>query len=297
MNNIKRNIKYDEASHTYRDEHNIKYTSVTTLIGQYQVPFDSNYWAEVKAKELNLTKEQVLQNWADITKFACDKGNATHKVLEDSINASNDNANLNVETNSFQRIYKGINVLSNQEIDIKLLGTSPLAYKYPEIFLTLLDYVENHGCKIYAEKRIYWAEYQIAGTIDCLLVKGKQFLIVDWKTNKDELVFKSGYFKKVNGIKSNTWVDKDERLLVPLTNIQKSKGSTYTLQLSLYALLMELWGFECIGLLLYHIRDNDKPKLYRIAYWKQDCQRLLIHHKNALTISNNNQSSMTFGIS
>lgn len=296
MNNTKRTITFDAASHTYRDEHKLLYTSVTTVIGKYEEPYDVEYWSKVKAQELGLTQQMVKDQWAATTKFACDKGNVTHALLEDSINASNKNANLNIESPSFSKYYRALNVQSNCEIDIKLLGQSPLAIKYPEIFLTLLDYVENHGCKIYAEKRVYWADYLVAGTIDCLLVKGKQFIIVDWKTNKDELKFKSGYFKKINGVKSTTWVDKDERMLSPINNIQKCKGNGYTLQLSLYAILMELWGFECIGLLLYHIRDNDKPKLYKIPYWKSDCIKLLIDHKNASSKSQNINSTMTFGI-
>lgn len=295
MSNLKRVITFDEPSHTYRDEFGIKYTSVTTLIGKYEPKFDENYWAEQKAKELGLTKNQVLQNWKEIRDYANEKGTKVHKVLEDSINDATNNADLDVP--SFKSYYAKLNLQPNCEIDIKLLGQSPLAIKYPEIFLTLLDYVENHGCKIYAEKRVYWADYQIAGTIDCLLVKGKEFIIVDWKTNKDELKFKSGYFKKVNGIKTDIWVDKDERMLAPITNLQKCKGNGYSLQLSLYANILELWGMKCIGLLLYHIRDNDRPKLYNISYLQSDCQKILIHHKNGLTNTNTNNQNITFGIS
>lgn len=293
---LKRTITFDEPSHTYKDEFGIQYTSVTTLIGKYEPKFNSDYWATKKALELNLTKEQVLKNWKDITDFACNKGNEVHKLLEDSINESNSNALLNLDSPSFSNYYKQLNISSGCEVDIKLLGSSPLAIKYPTIFLTLLDYVENHGCKIYAEKRIYWADYQIAGTIDCLLVRGKEFIIVDWKTNKDDLKFESGYYKKELGIKTNIWVSKDERMLSPISNIQKCKGNTYTLQLSLYATLLELWGMKCMGLLLYHIKDNDKPKLYNIAYWRTDCQKLLIDNKNASTQSKNIPKNTTFGI-
>lgn len=295
MENVKRNIVFDEKAHTYKDEHNVYYTSVTTLIGKYEEKFNEDYWAEIKAKELNLTKQQVLNNWKEIRDYANNKGTKVHKVLEDSINDATKNADLNIEVPSFKTYYKQISLKDNCEVDIKLLGNSPLAIKYPEIFLLLLDHVED-GWKIYAEKRIYWAEYKVAGTIDCLLVKRKKFKIVDWKTNKDELQFKSGYYKKVNGVKTTTWVNKDERFLLPINNIQKCKGNGYTLQLSLYATLMELWGFDCVGLLLYHIRDNNKPKLYEIPYWHTDCQKLLIHHKNVSTNSKNINSVMTFGI-
>lgn len=295
MENIKRKITFDEASHTYKDEHNVFYTSVTTLIGKYKEPFNRDFWAGEKAKELNIPKADILKNWDDITKFACDKGNVTHKLLEDSINESNKNANFNIEEVSFKTYYKAINIQSGCEVDIKVLGNTPLAIKYPEIFLTILGYVEQ-GFRIFAEKRIYWADYCVAGTIDLLLVRNKEFIIIDWKTNKDELKFKSGYYKKVNGVKSNVWVDKDTRLLSPISNIQECKGNIYTLQLSLYAKLLELWGFKCLALLLYHITDNTRPKLYNIPYWESDTQKLLIDHKNVSRKSNSSNSDMSFGI-
>jgi len=294
MSSLKRTITFDEPSHTYKDEYGIKYTSVTTLIGNYEEKFNEDYWAEKKAKELGLTKQQVLQNWKEIRDFANAKGTKTHNLLEDSINEATGKADIDIP--SFKTYYAKLNITPDCKVDIKLLAETPLAIKYPDIFLLLLEHVEN-GWTIYAEKRVYWADYQVAGTIDCLLIKGKQFKIVDWKTNKDELKFKAGYYKKIDGVKSDIWVDKDERMLAPISNIQKCKGNGYTLQLSLYATLLELWGLQYIGLILYHIRDKDKPKAYNISYWQSDCQKLLIHHKNGLTQSKNITGSMTFGIS
>lgn len=292
---LKRTITFNEAAHSYTDEFGIKYTSVTTLIGKYEEPFNEDYWAGQKAKELNLTKQQVLDNWKQIRDYANAKGTKTHNILEDSINEATGKADLNIEAPSFKTYYKQLNIKENCEVDIKLLGNSPLAIKYPEIFLYLLEHVEQ-GWRIFAEKRVYWADYAVAGTIDCLLVKGKQFKIVDWKTNKDELQFTSGYYKKVNGVKTTLWIPKDERMKSPISNIQKCKGNGYTLQLSLYAFLMELWGFQCVGLILYHIRDNDKPKPYNIAYWQSDCQKLLIDNKNRSTKTDTSINTMSFGI-
>ena len=43
-------VKFDEKSHTYTHNTLGKLISVTTLLGKYKKPFDSNYHAERVAK-------------------------------------------------------------------------------------------------------------------------------------------------------------------------------------------------------------------------------------------------------
>lgn len=300
---VKRTITFNESLHRYTDEFNLEYTSVTTLISKYYPKFDEDFWARKKAQELGLSVEIVKANWKQIRDFSCEKGTKEHKLLEDSINSSTINPNqpsISVNSSLLKVATISLGDRKFTNVDLDILKESDLAKKYLEIYKFLEGYILK-GWTLYVEKRIYWAEYLVAGTIDCLLIKGKQFLIVDWKTNKDELKFKAGYYKKVNGIKTNTWVDKKEYFFSPISHIENCKGNIYTLQLSLYAYLMELWGYECIGLVLYHIRDNMRPTPYNIIYDKSSCQFLLIDHKNVSTssksklISNNNTE--TFGIS
>lgn len=306
MQSNKRTISFNESLHRYTDEYNKEYTSVTTFLKDYEIPFDSDYWSKKKAAESGLSQSAVLRNWEQITVEACEKGNRIHKNLEDSINES---------TGKTKLIPINVKIDFNKPVDLDVLASSPLGLKYPKILFTLMHYVEQ-GFVIYAEKRIYWAEILIAGTIDCLLVKGKQFLILDWKTNKDDLVFKSGYFKKVNGIKTNQWVDKKEYFKKPINNLEHCKGNKYVLQLSMYAFLMELWGFQCIGLILFQIQS--KPVMlnneyvidqlsgnrlmkevvtdYKIPYVKSSCELLYIDRKNALSPNKNINPSINFGL-
>lgn len=301
---IKRTITFNEALHSYTDEDNNPYTSVTQIIGKYEPPFDADYWSKKKAKELNVPVSVILQNWKDINKYACDKGNAVHKGLEDSINDSI----IPVMKDDTSPAIKGLlttvgiplNTKGITNVDLDVFAQSKLAKLYPEIF----EYLKKHilaGCTLYVEKRVYWYEYLVAGTIDCLLVKGKQFMIVDWKTNKDELKFESGYYKKVNGIKTDTWVPTSDKMLKPINYLPKCKGTIYTIQLSLYAHILELWGMQCIGLVLFHIRDTQRPKAYTIKYDKASSELLLIDNKNVSTQSKKNLISNTdsesFGIS
>lgn len=296
MVGLKRNIFFNEELHRYTDEYNNVYTSVTTVITKYYPKFDTEKWAKHTADKTGLTVSAVKQNWKNITEIACENGTKEHKLLEDSINDSR-------FINKFDKPSFGSLLTKIGKTDIELLSKSPLALKYPDILFKLLEFI-NQGYTLYVEKRVYWADFLIAGTIDCLAVKDGRFWIIDWKTNKDELKFKSGYYKKVNGIKTNQWVDKKEYFFKPINDLENCKGNIYTLQLSLYAYLLELWGLKCEGLLLYHIRKvKDKNgieelilKDYKIPYLKQSCQLLTIDHKNGLNNINTNNNSINLGL-
>lgn len=278
---LKKNISFNEEFHRYTDEDNNVYTSVTTLIGRYTPQFNKDYWSKYKANQAGLTQEQVLQNWEDITEEACARGTATHKMLEDSVNHAISNYREKRNLLTTATIVLAGTEFTNINIDI--LAQSNLSKTYPEVFSYLHAQVTSHGCRLYVEKRTYSHDHLVAGTIDLLLVKGKQFIIVDWKTNKKEMHFKSGYYKKVGGIESTQWVDKKEYMLGPIKHLENCKGTIYTLQLSLYAYILELWGMQCVGLVLFHLRPEHKPKLYNIVYDKISVELLMIDHKNALT--------------
>lgn len=305
-----RNIQFNEALHKYTDEQNLVYTSVTTVIGKYHEHFDRDHWALEKSLDTSIynpyhgmSPEEIKAQWAAGTEFSINRGNKTHKVLEDSINEANGKSSFEFE-DSKQRIGTGKGLVKITMTNIDILAKTQLAIKYPKIFNYLKEYIEQ-GWTLYAEKRVYWFEYLIAGTIDCLLVKDNFFMIVDWKTNNKKLEFRSGYYKKVRGVVTTQWVDKNERFFPPLNTIPFCKGHIYTLQLSLYAHLMELWGYKCMGLTLFHIFEDVPQAPITIIYWEQHCKNLCNHfvsgsNINRNTNTNNNPSTKgntLFGIS
>lgn len=302
---IKKQITFNEELHRYTDEDKNVYTSVTTLIDKYAPKFDKEKWSSYIAEKTGLTQQQVKDNWDKITEDACKRGSVEHKLIEDSANSAIEKSKL------FTTATVKLAGVEFTNVNLDVLAQSELAKKYPEIYVYLKGKILE-GYKLYVEKRTYSYEHLVAGTIDCLLVKGKQFIIVDWKTNKDELKFVSGYYKKVNGIKTTQWVDKKEYLFKPINYLENCKGVKYTLQLSLYAYILELWGLQCIGLVLYHIRMIPKIdrhgkdyietilKPYNISYDRISAELLMIDHKNGLTNSNSNKpiqnNSNLFGI-
>lgn len=271
---IKRLVSLDEVSHRYTDEKSQEYTSVTTLIGNYSPKFDTINEAKKYAAKNGMTAEYWIGEWDRIRNEACDRGNEKHNQLEGGVNNFYNKDAIVDSTYTITDIRNSINkmIINKAELD-----SSPLKYIFPEIYKVLVKYIEQ-GYTLITEKIVYWVEYLVAGKIDLLLLRGKKFRILDWKTNKDELMFISGYRKKdsFSGLRTGEWVNKDERLFKPLDNLQYCKGTTYTIQLSLYAFLVELWGYELEddGLELWHIRGKEEKK-YNIKYLKNDVKRLL----------------------
>lgn len=327
------NITFEPIEHKYTDETGLVYTSATTLIGYYKEPFNKKYWsmytalknAGFKVRPSNDLKgiyiynkyktledlykhpincyevDLLLKQWTNLTEQACARGNEVHDFLEDSINLSKND--LTGRTNDVI-VPNLTSTLQGAGLEVVLtckhdLDKTTIRDRFPAIYDRLLLYI-NQGCTIYAEKRVYSTTYQIAGMIDVLIVKGKQFAILDWKTNKEKMMFRSGYYKKVNvggnWVKSNDYILTGKTLKTPITNLEDCKGIIYTLQLSLYAYIMELWGYTLVknGLEIFHIRPNEEPKLININYKKEDIKKILIHHLK--TRINKPSKGLNFGI-
>lgn len=285
-------ISFNEELHKYTDENSSEYKSVTTVIGGYVPEFDKEYWSKYKAAQLGVTQEEILKDWAKTNKKSIVRGNKIHKELEDGIAKPIEISNEEVVRNTIKRI------LLPRVTTLEEFLDSPLKAEYPSIYETILGFLKL-GWVCYPEFRVYSSLHFIAGTIDCLLIKGgeivvsskgviikdAEFKILDWKTNKDKLSFQSGYFKKKNGVKTDEFVRKLEYMDKPLDYIENCKGSIYTLQLSLYAKILELWGNTCQGLALYHIRPKMKPQLFKLPYWSESCD-IMLHDRSSKLILN-----------
>ena len=103
------------------------------------------------------------------------------------------------------------------------------------------------------EVRVFSKKLKIAGMIDSLfLYKGKIY-ILDWKTNKQ--------FTDDNHDKGRY-----EKLLDPFQDYWKNHLNEYSIQLSMYALILEEWGFEVGGAYLVHIGPGEEEaELYKVV--------------------------------
>jgi len=115
------------------------------------------------------------------------------------------------------------------------------------------------------ELRIFSKKYPIAGTIDSLfLYKGKLF-ILDWKTN--------GRFTHDDHERGRF-----EKLLNPFDSYWKNHLNEYSIQVGLYALILEEWGFDIRGAYLVHIGPDSEAQVYQAVNLKEELRSYLPTH-------------------
>ena len=317
-------LYFDEGPHKYTDSNGNEYISTTTIIGNYCPKFDAKYWARKKAKEQGVSEKEILRQWNKIKDEACERGNNTHNGIEDAIK-------------NVSKFKEAIKYLEQTEsgrcitvADIPSLLPTPLDIdkfkeatdnKYSEIYRVFQFYLDR-GYIIYSEIGVFDPILLISGTIDILCYKPTDFVILDWKTNRDGLKFESGYYKKdkttIPNQLTNEWVRKNEKMLPPLNHLAECNGSHYTMQLSIYARLVErILEIPCKGLGLCHIgspfilnsygqplRDKDGYHIdpngeetvnwYRITYLRNEADAVFNDRflNIKATINNNNQLTL-----
>lgn len=319
-------LYFQEEGHKYFDTNGDAYTSVTTIIHDNYVPkFDKKYWLRKKSKELGISEKALARQWQNITDEACARGTATHNGIEDAIK------DVSMFKNAIQYLTQTESGRCITVADIPKLIPHPLDIdkfreatnrKYEEIY-RVFDFYTKKGYTIYSEIGAYLIDYKISGTIDILCVREEDFVILDWKTNRNGLQFESGYFKKdkttIPAQLTNEWVSKDERMLPPLNHLPNCNGYHYTMQLSTYALMTELiLGIPCVGLGLCHIgspfvknnygqpyrnEHNQYPidpngvetiKWFRINYLKNEAKNILKDRLIYLKSQNTNKDLTLF---
>jgi ATP-dependent exoDNAse (exonuclease V) beta subunit len=113
------------------------------------------------------------------------------------------------------------------------------------------------------EVRVFSKRWKIAGMIDSLFLYRGKIYILDWKTNKD--------FTDDNHPKG-----KYEKLLAPFQDHFKNHLNEYSIQLSLYSLILEEWGFQVGGAYIVHIGPGDEEaELYKVVDMRDNLKLFL----------------------
>ena len=106
------------------------------------------------------------------------------------------------------------------------------------------------------EVRVFSKKLKIAGMIDSLFIYRDKLFILDWKTNKNFTTDENLKYK--------------EPLYTPFESFNKSHHAEYSIQLSLYALILEEWGFKIGGSYLVHFGRGENPaKIYDVIDMRQ----------------------------
>lgn len=112
------------------------------------------------------------------------------------------------------------------------------------------------------EQKLFSTKWKLAGTFDALFTYKDQLVIVDWKTNK----------------KFDTSSSYNKKLLTPFETEDECKLTEYSIQISLYALMLEQVGlFVKMGYILY-IGPEGEPELHRFIDYREKLREYLNLH-------------------
>lgn len=100
------------------------------------------------------------------------------------------------------------------------------------------------------ELRIFSKIYPIAGTMDSLFLYNDKLIIIDYKTNGD--------FKH-DGHPKGTF----SKLLYPFSEFWENHHNEYSIQISLYSLILKEWGFHVSAGYLLHLGEEDEAKIWK----------------------------------
>ncbi|GMO69672.1 MAG: hypothetical protein Nk1A_8890 [Endomicrobiia bacterium] len=272
---------YCDKHHAYWVDGNEddRYISVTTLISQFHEKFDANFWGRYKA----------LEAIVDPTIFSMEKKNllATHKWDDDILKRYDiDVLTFNTKVNEIIDGYEHEKQIACDRGTKFHLEQEQKFYKQTYHALPQFNLSGEFKClpnnyELKEEKGIY-PEFlvskitkdgilKLAGQIDLLVKDGNDFLIADYKTNK-EIKQKSFYDRAARSTK---------KMFYPLNNFDDVNYSHYTLQLSTYAWMIEQLNpdYKVKKLVLIHCDHSDKITTYDLNYVKEDVIRMLGYYK------------------
>jgi hypothetical protein len=271
---MKRELLFNESRHKYMDSFGNLYTSMTTVIGQYIEEFPKLKMAEIVSKKKDSKYygwpvKAILADWDKITVISQNKGTLTHNYLEDITKRSTNFKFSGKKQNDFVTLYTIDDILDGSNLgllDTDKYLSSGIKTKYPLVY-KLFEKLSLLGYRFFSEIGVYHEDYLISGLIDILAINfdTNEFMIIDWKTNKHDLIpydkneFKwlSGYFKKdKKGNETNEFVQTNVQIKYPLSKYQSSHYVIYLMQLNGYATLVERRGFKLSQIMLIHIRDD-----------------------------------------
>lgn len=243
-------VRFTEYDHSYWNEDEKLYAGATTFLSQYKNPFDTKMISERSAARYGGKAEDYVNQWARISKTACDRGTKFHQLKEDAL-------------------YNGAFWINDQGIEVPVINQTLELLKRPGSHYPITDSMPDG---VYPEMLLWSHPVEIAGTADWVYFEGRYFDINDWKTNK---VIKTEGFQ-------------GQCMLGPLDHLQDCNYTHYCLQISLYAYMLEQAGRTARSLSFTHFPawvnpatgrpehpDQDSAVSYPVAYLKEEIQAIL----------------------
>jgi len=199
-------FKFNEDIHKYYCNGKEMSTSVTRFIEQFEEPFDSDYWAEVKAKEEGISTEEMLARWESKSLVSKVLGTSLHATIELLFNNKIfciDEKKIKEQCENEEEYNK---ILDNYKNMVPIVSQY-----YADAFKKILP--------IRLEMVLGDEELDIAGCLDGLFwnKKTKRLEIFDYKSNE-----------------KFTIENRFQKLKYPFNKLQQTSLNKYSIQLSIY---------------------------------------------------------------
>jgi len=206
-------VLFSEKDHSYLIENQAAKCSVTQLLKKYEKPFEAAKLAAIVAKKQGMLKEDVLNLWNFKRDFACLKGTLLHLYIENFLQKKK----TTMDRAAIQTFVRRHPDYISEEVFYNDLA------KYVSNFLVFYKKWKEDHIMVRPELVVGDKLTKVCGCIDNLSFnyKSNQLVIFDYKSNKE--------------IKE----EGKDNLLGPLSHLKATSLVKYSLQLHLYALIIE----------------------------------------------------------
>lgn len=237
------NIEFDAENHAYKIA-GFGASSVTEILKKYVKPFDGNYWAEKKSLELQIPAIEILNSWELKSKLSKVKGTLVHSYIE--------------------ALFTKSNFSYPEEFIVKEFGFDAIQDNFNSIIPQVDKFIKDITDKMYpvaTEFIVGDLDYLVCGTIDQIFYnrKSDKLEIWDWKTNKEIKTMSRFYH------------------LGPLSHIPDTELDHYSLQLSLYKVIIEKnTGLELgNGYLTWFNENNQDYQIFKVKDYSVEANLIL----------------------
>ena len=243
------NIQFIEEGHEYFIE-NEKYTPVSTVISEYEQPFEEDRIAENYARKNHRTKADVLKEWKFNNLKSTIGGSSVHEFGESYTNMVAGFPEKICEANRKQYV--------DCRGEMMLIPTYPKEFAVKKFYDEKSGYLTPVGAEFKLSTRYMGDKVRkICGTCDLLfyeedpLFGEHRFVLADWKTNASL----TNDYKRKNNI----------CMKFPFDNMIDDALSHYTLQFNLYRRMLESVGVKIGDMRLIWLKENGDYEIIKIA--------------------------------
>lgn len=265
----------------------MKRFSVTCLLQQYHI-FDRDFWLDYKALESIIPEEQFSAIKIKLMRSGKVMGTLIPDKEQFQIKRTEIDQEWKQKTE--QAKLDGIKI---HEMLQQAVTSDPIYCK--NVFGLPIDNLQIVGDTQILEKDGIYTECKmefpiddygiIVGIADVIIKQGNKIKIIDYKTS-DKIEKKARYDMKMKHKKTFSY---------PINSIEDCNFNSYTLQLSIYAWILQQLNptFEIESLEIYHIRNNKLVKIYQTEYWKDVVDKLIRWHVKKTRVSEEMQRCQT----